>query len=108
MKKLIPILLLALISTAVWAGPPMGHRSNTRVIVVPERHHHHHRGGHWERRHNAWVWVVPAIVGGIIVYEATRQPDVIVIQKEIEPNCSPWTEIENSDGTITRTRTCKK
>jgi len=71
----------------------------------------HHGGGHWVHGHDGsgWMWVVPAIVGGAIVYEATRQPpQTIIIQQPVEPNCSPWTEIQNPDGTITRTRTCNK
>ena len=70
--------------------------------------HHHHHHGHWRRHHNHWQWVVPAIIGGIIVYEVTKPPQTVVIQNEITKNCSPWTEVQNPDGTITRTRTCDK
>jgi hypothetical protein len=41
------------------------------------RHHHfhnHHR--HWNHPHN---WVVPAIIGGAVVYAATR-PETVIIQ----------------------------
>ena len=79
------------------------------------QHHHHH--GHW-RSHNGggWGWVVPAIVGGVVVYEATRppvvvqQPPVVVQQPPVvlqQQNCSPWTEIRNPDGSVTVTRTCQ-
>lgn len=77
------------------------------------QHHHHH--GHWQRGGNGWVWVAPTIIGGIIGYEIARnQPPVVVQQPVIVQNlptvqqqqCSPWTEIMNPDGTITRTRTC--
>jgi hypothetical protein len=76
------------------------------------RHGHHH-GGHWQRGHNSnWVWMVPAIVGGAIVYEASRQQpsQTVIIQQQslVDTNCSPWTETQNPDGTITRTRTCTK
>jgi hypothetical protein len=79
--------------------------------------HHHH--GHWHHRGgpSPWVWVAPTIIGGVIGYEiAKNQPPVIVQQPPVvvqqptvtvQPvNCSPWTEIQNPDGTITRTRTC--
>ncbi len=54
MKKVLAVLLFGLSSIA-FAGPHghFGHRS-----------HGHHGGG--------WGWVVPAIVGGTVVYMATR------------------------------------
>jgi hypothetical protein len=74
------------------------------------RHEHH---GYWQRGNSGWVWVAPTIIGGIIGYEiAKSQPPVVVQQpvivQPVQPTqvCSPWTEIQNSDGTITRTRTC--
>lgn len=72
--------------------------------------HHHH--GHWHRSGGGWVWVVPTIIGGVVGYEiAKSQQPVIVQQPVVVPpptyqTCSPWTEIQNPDGTITRTRTC--
>lgn len=80
-------------------------------------HHSGHHGGHWQRGFNGgWNWAVPAIIGGVLAYEISRnQPPVIVqtppviLQQQLpvaQPNCSPWTEIQNPDGTITRTRTC--
>ena len=81
-------------------------------------HHGHGYGhGHWQRNYNGgWSWVVPAIIGGAVVYGATRPETVVVQQPSIvvqnppvivqNQNCSPWTETQNSDGTITRTRTC--
>lgn len=84
------------------------------VSAFAQHHHHHH--GHWHYRggSNPWVWVAPTIIGGVIGYEIARnQPPVVVQQPVIvqppvvvQQNCSPWTEIQNSDGTITRTRTC--
>jgi hypothetical protein len=60
---------------------------------------------------------VPAAIGGLIIYEATRQPVIvqpnpIIIQQQTlpfaqdNPSCTPWTEVHSSDGTISRTRTC--
>lgn len=99
MKKIILVVLMT-ITTAAFAQP--GHFR-----------HGHHYGGHWQRGHNsAWVWMVPAIVGGAIVYEASRQQpsQTVIIQQQslVDTNCSPWTETQNPDGTITRTRTCTK
>lgn len=82
-------------------------------------HGHGHHHGHWRYYGGGWNWVVPAIIGGAIVYEATRppvvvqQPPVVVQQPPVvvqpqQQNCSPWTETQNSDGTITRTRTCNQ
>ena len=100
---IIAILAVAFLSTSAFAGRG-GHGSDYRA--------HGYGGGHWARGHggNGWMWVVPAIVGGVIVYEVNRQPppQTIIIQQSVEPNCSPWTEIQNPDGTITRTRTCNK
>ena len=41
----------------------------------------HHGGGHYVYR-PGFGWVVPAVIGGAIVYEATRpvQPNVVVVQ----------------------------
>ena len=78
---------------------------------------HHHRGhGHWRASPGGgWHWVVPAIIGGAIVYEATRPPVIVqqqpvIVQNPPQPGqvCSPWTETQNPDGTITRTRTCNQ
>jgi hypothetical protein len=70
--------------------------------------------GHW--RHggdNRWFWVAPVIIGSAIAYEVTRPPQTVIIQQPVpQPqviqgqNCSPWTQIQNPDGTITTTRTC--
>jgi hypothetical protein len=89
------------------------------TLPVMAQHHHGHGHGHWNRGYGGgWHWVVPAIIGGAVVYGATRpdpviiqQPPVIVQQQPVpyygqSQNCSPWTETQNSDGTITRTRTC--
>ena len=70
--------------------------------------------GHWARHGNGWGWVAPVVIGGAIGYElaqprpaviVTQQPPVIVQQTQ---NCSPWTQIQNPDGTITTTRTCSQ
>ena len=100
MKKVLAVLLFA-ISASAFAHSP------------------HH--GYWRRGDSGWHWVAPALIGGIIGYEISRppvvtQPPVIVQQPPVlvqQPpvvvqgqNCSPWTQIQNPDGTVTSTRTC--
>ena len=69
-------------------------------------------------------WVAPTIIGGVIGYEIARsQPPVIVQQPVIvqpapvppatvyygqSQQCTVWTEVQNFDGTVTRTRTCSQ
>jgi hypothetical protein len=100
MKKIIAVILLSISSIALAGGPG---------------HHNHH--GYWRHDNGRnWVWVVPTVIGGVIGYEIARnqqQPVVVqqpvVIQQPVivqSQYCSPWTEIVNTDGTITRTRTC--
>lgn len=71
MKILIATFALVLSSTAF--AQHGGHRW----------HHGHHR--HWHHNHS---WVVPAIIGGAVVYSATRPSPVIVQQPTIvlQPN----------------------
>jgi hypothetical protein len=111
MKKLLAIAILTLLSVQALAQ----HRGS---------HDHHggyryHRGGP-----NPWVWVAPAIIGGAIGYELYRSQQPVIVQQPPvyiqnppvyiqnppipQQNCSPWTEMQNPDGTITRTRTCSQ
>jgi hypothetical protein len=57
LKKLIPVLLLSMTS-----------------LVHADRWHH---GGGRYYYHPGYGWAVPALVGGVIVYEATRPPFTI-------------------------------
>jgi hypothetical protein len=78
--------------------------------------------GHWAYRNGGWGWVSPAIVGGVIGYELARPPVVysgqpVVVQQPViveqpqviapQQQCSPWTQVQNPDGSITSTRTCR-
>ena len=74
MKKIIAAAAL-LTSSMALAGPYHGHR-----------HHYGHR--HW---HNppAHHWVIPALIGGAVVYAATRQDPVVIQQQPtlvLQPN----------------------
>lgn len=97
MKKLFLSLLLAGATLPALAQHYHGHHG----------HRPHYRPGHG--------WVTPMILGGVVTYVLTR-PDPMIVQQPVvvQPplqipqgqNCTPWTETLNSDGTITRTRTC--
>lgn len=76
-----------------------------------------HQHGYWRPGGiNRWDWVAPVVVGGVIGYEVAKPPTVVytqppvVVQQPVpvqEQNCSPWTQIQNPDGSITTTRTCR-
>lgn len=89
MKKLLTILLLTASVSVLAHGPHYGH-------------YYHHGGG-------GWNWVAPAVIGGAVVYAATRPAPVVVQQPQViypPQNCGPWTEVRNIDGTTTMSRTC--
>ncbi len=93
MKKVLIAGLIGLTALTAQAGP----------------HHGGHYSGHHHNRGGSWGWVAPALIGGAVVYAATRpvvvQPQPVVVpQQQI---CSPWTQIQNPDGSITYTRTCQ-
>lgn len=61
------------------------------AISANAQHHGWRHGHHGHAKHgNGWGWVVPAVIGGTIVYAATRpqvvvqQPPVIVQQPSAE------------------------
>ena len=72
--------------------------------------HYHNPQPHWRYNGGAWQWMVPAIIGGVVVYEATKQPppQPIIIQQPLQETCGPWTEIQTADGKVYRERTCTK
>jgi len=91
----------------------------TMPVLAQHHHGHHgHHGGHWARGNGGgWTWMVPALIGGAIIYEAARNQPPMVVQQPVivqnppvvvQQNCSPWTETQHADGTITRTRTCQQ
>jgi hypothetical protein len=76
--------------------------------------------GHWAYHGGGWGWVAPAVVGGVVGYELARPPvyapapvvvgQPVIVQQPVvtqQQNCSPWTQIQNPDGSITTTRTCQ-
>jgi hypothetical protein len=79
-----------------------------------------HHGHGFRHNHNHYRgpgyggWVAPLIIGGAIGYTLTR-PEPVIIQQPIyveqqpitvNQNCSPWKEVQTSDGKIYRERTC--
>jgi hypothetical protein len=80
-------------------------------------HGHYGHGGH----RGGWGWgpVLGGAIAGAVIYDIYNRPVVVqqqpVIVQQQQPvvvqqnqNCTPWTETQNSDGTITRTRTCNQ
>jgi len=92
MKKLIALSLLTL-----------------AVSAQAQHHGHGHRGN----------WIAPMVIGGVVGYAVTRNyyepvynygyvpPPTVVVQPPARSACTPWTETQHADGTITRTRTCQ-
>ena len=79
----------------------------------------HHGGGYY--RGGGWGWgpVLGGALAGAVNYDiynrpvVVQQPPVVIQQQQPvmvqqNQNCTPWTETQNSDGTITRTRTCSQ
>ena len=116
MKKIISLLLLTLCASAMAQHPGPGPYPDNRYGNRYEHRYQHRHGhqGYWARGYGGgWVWMVPALIGGAIIYEAARQQPPVNVQQQpvlVTPqpvqNCTPWTEVQSSDGTITRTRTC--
>ena len=101
MKKLISVFLL--VCTLPSAADPSGH------------HGTHFRGPGPRPLHYGYGdWVAPMIIGGGLVYLATRPVPVTesIIQSQpvyIQPQpqrCTEWRTVQFSDGTIRQERTC--
>jgi len=103
MKKIIALVLVTLSATA--------------MAQHGFRHHHHH-GYHLGHNYN---WIAPTIIGGVIGYEIARNQPPIIVQQPVviqqapatvyygqSQQCTAWTEVQNLNGTVTRTRTCSQ
>lgn len=115
MKKLLLTLTLMLFVGTALAGP---HGYNGSALRVQHHGHFGHQG-HWRPGYggSGWVWVVPTLIGGVIGYEMAKNqpqqpvpPTTVIVQPPLMPqqNCSPWTETQHPDGTVTKTRTCNQ
>ena len=84
------------------------------------QHYHGYGHGHGYYRGGGWGWgpVIGGAVAGAVLYDIYNRPVVVqqqpvIIQQQPQPvqqnqNCTPWTETQSPDGTITRTRTCQQ
>jgi hypothetical protein len=107
MKKVLAVLLLTLATVPAMAQHWHGHGF---------RHHGHH-GYYYGGNSN---WVAPLIIGGFVgaAIANNRPQEPIVIQRppvvvqnppvyvQRQTVCTEWKEIQNSEGTIYRERTC--
>lgn len=102
MKRILAI-LLALASASAMAQHGFRHH-----------HHGHHSGPNYG-------WIAPTFIGGVIGYEIARNYPPVVVQQPIvvqqvpatvyygqSQQCTAWTEVQNLNGTVTRTRTCSQ
>jgi hypothetical protein len=90
------------------------------VSAFAQHHHYGYGHGHGYYRGGGWGWgpIIGGAIAGAVVYDIYNRPIVVqqppvVIQQQPQivqqnQNCTPWTETQNSDGTITRTRTCQQ
>jgi len=85
------------------------------VPAFAQHHFYHRHGHHVYHRGGGWGPVIGGAIAGAVIYDiynrqvVVQQP-IIVQQPTVQQsqNCTPWTETQNSDGTITRTRTCQQ
>jgi hypothetical protein len=74
MKKVLVSLTIAL---TAFGASAQHHTSNSMIRghgwQGPQHHHHHSRG-------DGLRWVLPAVIGGAVVYAATR-PDPVIVQQ---------------------------
>lgn len=95
MKRILGLLLVSLSLTA--CAQHHGHRGHNY------QHHHSHR--------HSYNWVAPAVIGGLVVYGATRYqaPQPVVVEQYpypyMHPNCTEWREVYR-DGVRYLERTC--
>jgi len=102
MKQLIALILLA---------------GSLSAQAQPGFRHHHH--GYYPGPN--YGWVAPTIIGGVVGYEIARNYPPVIVQQPVvvqqapatvyygqSQQCTVWTEIQNHDGTVTRTRTCSQ
>ena len=103
MKRVLAVLLLTLAEVPAMAQHWHGHGF---------RHHGHH--GYYYGGNGSWVapLIIGGLVGAAIANRPTTQTETVIVQQpqtvviQRQPVCTEWREIQNSDGTIYRERTC--
>lgn len=95
------------------------------VICFTASAHGYNRGHVVHSSHGRWI--APALVGGIVGYAMARQqayaapvysnpqvyynPPVYNVPQSYYsyqvPQCGPWTQVQNYDGSVTVTRICR-
>lgn len=85
--------------------------------ALAQHHGYHPYYGH-RHWHPHYGWVIPSIIGGVVVYEVMKnQPPVVVQQPPVviqqpqptvqqQQTCTEWHEVLQPNGTVTRERTC--
>ena len=104
MKKVLAVLLLTLAAVPAMAQHWHGHG-------IRHGHPGYYGGG--------GGWVAPLIIGGVVGAAIANSRETVVVQPQpsvVVQNppvyvqrqtvCTEWKEIQNSDGTIYRERTC--
>lgn len=119
MKKIIATVMLITASTIAFAGldcrSGVDHKHPSCYGLYQVQHRHHGHPVIVQQRD----WVGPAIVtviGGAVIADVisrNRRETVVVQQPQPQvvqqtQTCSAWTETQNPDGTITRSRTCSQ
>ena len=119
MKKIIATVMLITASTFAFAGldcrSGVDHKHPACYGLYQVQHRHHGHPVIVQQRD----WVGPAIVtviGGAVIADVisrNRRETVVVQQPQPQvvqqtQTCSAWTETQNPDGTITRSRTCSQ
>ncbi len=83
MKKIVTAIILSAMAFSASAEyNPNHHPRHTSNSMIrgqgwqgPQHHHHHHHA-----RGDRLRWVLPAVIGGAVVYAATR-PDPVIVQQ---------------------------
>jgi hypothetical protein len=66
------------------------------AVSANAQHHGWRHGHHGHHGGSSWGWVVPAVIGGTVVYAATRPP--VVVQQQPVIVQQPPAEVVYIDG----------
>jgi hypothetical protein len=118
MKKLITATMFITASTLAFAGldcrSGVDHKHPACYGLYKSQHYHQHNHPVIIHRNNDWVGpAIVTVIGGAVIADviSRNRRETVVVQPQPTmqtQTCSVWTETQNSDGTITRTRTCSQ